>query len=350
MNGYRRRAAVALLVALLVVLGLSGCRDSRSLSFGADGKPEITLMVGGLNKVIYLPAMLTQRLGGFARAGLNVQLLDQSSGATAETALVSGQVQGVVGFYDHTIDLQARQQCITSVVQMSNIPGEVIMIAAAKADRIRSAADFRGRKMGITSLGSSTDFLTKALAAKSGVGASEFTPVKVGAGQTFISSLNNGGIDAGMTTDPTVAQLVRSGQGKVLYDLRTEQATRDALGGLYPATSLYMSCAIVDRYPEVARKLATALVGTLRWMHQHTPEQIADAMPAGYDGGDRALYVQSIKDSVGMFNADGRMDPDGARNVLTVLSGFSKNVQRHRDRIDLGRTYTTRFVDAAAAG
>ncbi|HEY2205064.1 MAG TPA: ABC transporter substrate-binding protein [Pseudonocardia sp.] len=293
--------------------------------------------------------MLTQQLGGFARQGLDVTLLDQSSGANAETALISGQVQGVVGFYDHTIDLQAKDQCITSVVQMANIPGEVVVVASGKAGEIRSADDFRGRRMGITSLGSSTDFLTKALAGRAGVAADDFTPVKVGAGQTFIASLTNGGIDAGMTTDPTVAQLLGSGQGTVLYDLRTEQATRDALGGLYPATSLYMSCSIVERYPDVVRKLAAAMVGTLGWIHQHTPEQIADAMPRGYDGGDRALYVRSIRDSIGMFNADGRMDPDAAANALRVLSGFSKNVRRHSGRIDLARTYTTRFVDAVPA-
>jgi NitT/TauT family transport system substrate-binding protein len=337
------------LAAALALLSLVGCRDSRTLSLGSDGKPTIKLMVGGLEKVIYLPAMLTQQLGGFDRAGVHVELLNQPSGANAETALISGDVQGVVGFYDHTVDLQAKDQCITSVVQMANIPGEVIMVATNKADQIRTSADFRGRKMGITSLGSSTDFLTKALAGKAGVAASDFTPVKVGAGQTFIASLANGGIDAGMTTDPTVAQLLQTGQAKVLYDMRTEQGTRDALGGFYPATSLYMSCSIVDRYPEVVQQLATALVGTLHWIHEHSPEEIAAAMPPSFAGGDKALYVESIKDSIGMFNADGRMSAEGAQNVLTVLSSFSKNVRAHRSMIDLNRTYTTRFVDEAAA-
>lgn len=346
-RGYRVVGVV--LAAALALLSLVGCRDSRNLSLGSDGKPTIKLMVGGLEKVIYLPAMLTQQLGGFDRAGVHVELLNQPSGANAETALISGDVQGVVGFYDHTVDLQAKDQCITSVVQMANIPGEVVMVATDKADQIRSSADFKGRKMGITSLGSSTDFLTKALAGKAGVSASEFTPVKVGAGQTFIASLANGGIDAGMTTDPTVAQLVQTGQAKVLYDMRTEQGTRDALGGVYPATSLYMSCSIVDRYPEVVQQLATAFVGTLRWIHEHSPEEIAAAMPPSFAGGDKALYVESVKDSIGMFNADGRMSAEGAQNVLTVLSSFSKNVSAHRSMIDLNRTYTTRFVDGAAA-
>jgi NitT/TauT family transport system substrate-binding protein len=348
-HGTLKKAAGVLLALVLVLAGTAGCRDSRTMGFGPDGKPKIKIMIGGIEKVIYLPGMLTQQLGGFARQGLDVELLNQPSGANAETALLSGDVQGVVGFYDHTIDLQAKDQCITSVVQMANIPGEAEVVSTKKADQIRGAADFRGKKLGITSLGSSTDFLTKALAAKAGVGSSEYTPVKVGAGQTFISSLNQGGIDAGMTTDPTIAQLTSTGQGKVIYDLRTEQGTRDALGGLYPATSLYMSCEIVQRYPDVVQKLANAFVSSLRWIGEHSPEEIAAKMPPSFAGGDMGLYVRSVKDSIGMFNRDGRMDPAAAQNALKVMSGFSKNVKQHKDMVDLSRTYHTEFVDAAKA-
>ncbi|GAA1952660.1 ABC transporter substrate-binding protein [Amycolatopsis minnesotensis] len=342
-----RRKIGLLLALVLVAAGTMACRDSRTLDLG-EGTPHLKIVVGGLEKVIYLPAMLTQQLGGFKKEGLDVELLGEQSGATAETGLISGEVQGVVGFYDHTIDLQAKEQCITSVVQMANIPGEAEVISAKKAGEIRSAADFRGRKLGVTSLGSSTDFLTKALAAKDGVSSSDYTPVKVGAGQTFIAPLTRGEIDAGMTTDPTIAQLTTTGQGKVLYDLRTEQGTRAALGGLYPSTSLYMSCEIVHRYPEVVQKLANAFVGSLRWISAHSPEEIAAKMPQSFAGGNPRLYVKSIKDSIGMFNADGKMDPAAARNALRVLASFSKNVAPRKDKIALDRTYTTKFADAAA--
>ncbi|NIH81309.1 ABC transporter substrate-binding protein [Amycolatopsis viridis] len=345
-----RRIAGLAAALTLAVAGTAACQDSRVATTGANGKPHVTIMVGGLNKIIYLPATLTQQLGNFTAQGLDVELQDEQSGANAETALVAGQVQGVVGFYDHTIDLQAKGQCIQSVVQMANIPGEAEVVSTANADKITSAADFAGKKLGVTSLGSSTDFLTKALAAKAGVGADGYTPVKVGAGQTFIASLDNGGIDAGMTTDPTIASLTSTGKAKVLYDLRTVEGTKAALGGLYPATSLYLSCEFVKQNHDVVQKLANAFVATLKWISQHTPEEIAAKMPPSYGGGDPALYVKSVKDSIGMFNADGKMDPSGARNALEVLASFSTNVKPRKDSIDLSRTYTTEFVDAAGQG
>ncbi|HEY2064071.1 ABC transporter substrate-binding protein [Amycolatopsis sp. NBC_01480] len=346
----RLKRTVAVAAALLVTLaGVTACRDSRQIDLGSGGKPHIKIMIGGLSKVIYLPGQLAQQIGAYQRQGLDVELFDQPSGANAETSLLAGEVQGVVGFYDHTIDLQAKEQCITSVVQFSNVPGEAEMVSTAKAGEIRSGQDFRGKNLGVTSLGSSTDFLTKALAGRGGVSGKDYTPVKVGAGQTFISALQQGSIDAGMTTDPTIAQLTNTGQAKVLYDMRTVEGTRAALGGLYPASSLYMSCEIVQRYPDIVQKLANAYVESLQWLSKHTPEQVADIMPPSFAGGDKALYVKSLKDSLPMFTKDGRMDPAGAKNVLNVLGSSSSNVKPKKDQIDLSKTYTTQFVDAAHA-
>jgi NitT/TauT family transport system substrate-binding protein len=346
----RLKRTVGVVAALAVTLaGVTACRDSREISLGTTGKPHIKVMVGGLSKVIYLPGQLAQQIGAYQRQGLDVELFDQPSGANAETSLLAGEVQAVVGFYDHTIDLQAKEQCIESVVQFANVPGEAEMVATGKAGEIKSGADFKGRNLGVTSLGSSTDFLTKALALRGGVTSKEYTPVKVGAGQTVISAMNQGSIDAGMTTDPTIAQLTNTGQAKVLFDMRTVEGTKAALGGLYPASSLYMGCEIVKRYPDIVQKLANAYVETLKWISTHTPEQVAAMMPPSFAGGDKALYVKSLRDSLPMFTKDGRMDPAGAQNVLKVLGESSSNVKPKKDKIDLSKTYTTQFVDAAHA-
>jgi NitT/TauT family transport system substrate-binding protein len=338
-----------LAVAGVLALALTGCRGTSPDSAASAPQETVKIMVGGIDKVIYLPAKLTEQLGGFKAEGLDVQLLSEPSGATAENVLIAGDVQGVVGFYDHTIDLQTKGKCIESVVQFADVPGEVEIVASSKAATIRTAADFKGRKLGVTSPGSSTDFLTRYLATKAGLADGAYTTVKAGAGTTFISAIDNGGIDAGMTTDPTAAKLVTSGKGKVLLDMRTEQGTKAALGGLYPAASLYMDCAWVQAHPDIVQKLANALVKTLRWIKAHTPEEIAAKMPADYAAGDPTLYTKAIHDSIGMFNGDGLMKEDGARNVLEVLSLFSPNVKGKKDTVDLSKTYTTSFTSKVAA-
>ncbi|MDN3358088.1 ABC transporter substrate-binding protein [Actinomadura sp. DC4] len=346
MHTATRVTAAAL--AAVTALSLSACRDSRTSASTGGGKGDtVKIMVGGIDKVIYLPAKLTEQLGYFKAEGVTVQLLTEPAGAQAENVLISGDVNGVVGFYDHTIDLQTKDKCIESVVQLADVPGEAEVVSAAKAGRITSPAGFKGRKLGVTSPGSSTDFLTQYLATKNGVKTSEYTTVKAGAGQTFIAALNNGGIDAGMTTDPTIAQLTDTGKGKVLLDMRTEAGARAALGGLYPSSSLYMNCDYVRSHAQVVQKLANALVRTLAWIKAHKPAEIAAKMPADYAGGSPTLYEKAVADSIGMFNGDGLMPADGANNVLNVLAQFSPNVKGKKDSIDLSKTYTTEFASKA---
>lgn len=197
----------------------------------------------------------------------------------------------------------------------------------------------------MTGLGSSTDFLTKYLAVKNGVDVSDFTPVAVGAGQTFIAALQQGSIQGGMTTDPTVAQILDKGIGKVLYDMRTPEGSKAALGGLYPSSSLYMSTDWVNSHKATVQKMANAFVKTLGWMSTHTPEEIAAKMPADYAQGGKELYAQAIKATLPMFTKDGVMPADGPQTVEKVLKAFNPTLQHAT--VDLEKTYTSEFVKKA---
>ncbi|HXR68514.1 MAG TPA: ABC transporter substrate-binding protein, partial [Dermatophilaceae bacterium] len=254
----RTRTLIALALVPMAAFSISGCRSSDAKATTKNGTPQVQIMVGGIDKVIYLPAKLTEQLGYFKEQGVDVKMLSEPSGASAENVLIAGQVQGVVGFYDHTITLQAQGKCIESVVQLAKVPGEAEVVSNAAAAKLSSAKDFSGKKLGVTSPGSSTDYLTQYLAAKNGLQTKDYTTVKAGAGPTFIAALTNGGIDAGMTTDPTIANIEARGLGKVIVDMRTEEGTRAALGGLYPAASLYMGCDYVKANPQVVQRVANA--------------------------------------------------------------------------------------------
>ncbi|MGW0997028.1 ABC transporter substrate-binding protein [Streptomyces sp. NPDC002520] len=350
----RKTARYASLAAagLLALTSLTACANdaASTASSGSgskgDGKGEkVKIMVGGLDKVIYLPAMLTQRLGYFDSEGLDVELLSEPAGVQAETALVSGQVQGAVGFYDHTLDLQTKGKSVESVVQFSHAPGEVEIVSNKAAGDVKSPKDFKGKKLGVTGLGSSTDFLTKYLAVKNGVQVNEFTPVAVGAGPTFIAALEKGAIDAGMTTDPTVATILSKKAGKVLVDMRTPEGSQQALGGPYPSSSLYMQTDWVNGHKDTVQKLANAFVKTLQWMSTHSATEIADKMPADYSQGDKTLYADAIKSTLPMFTKDGVMPADGPQTVESVLKAFNPNIKNAK--VDLSKTYTTEFVEKA---
>ena len=311
----------------------------------AQAAEKISIIVGGMEKQIYLPPILCEKLGFFEEQGLDVELVNSRAGVEAENELLAGAVQGVVGFYDHTIDLQAKGKSITSVVQFSQAPGEVEMLSTKVADAVKTPADFKGKTLGVTGLGSSTDFLTRFIVARAGLKPGDFSLLPVGAGNTFIAAIKQDQIQAGMTTEPTISQLVKRGEAQVMIDLRTPEKTAEALGGPYPAASFYVQSAWLADHQQETQKLANALVKTLHWIQDHSAAEIADKMPKDYYVGDKDLYVKGLADGKAMFTADGKMPANGPETVLKVLQSFSKNLQGKT--IDLSKTYTTTFVDAA---
>jgi len=328
-----------------LTLGAATMAFALTMSCGAQAAERIKIMVGGVEKQIYLPAKLAEQLGYFKDEDLDVELLTEPAGVDAEDELLAGAVQGVVGFYDHCVDLQAKGKFVESIVQLSHAPGEVELVATKKADTIKSPSDWKGATLGVTGLGSSTNFLTQYIAVKHGLKLGEFTSLPVGAGNTFIAALQQGKIDGGMTTEPTISRLLRMGDAKILLDMRTDEGTRKILGGTYPAASLYMQNAWVDGHKEITQKLANAFVRTLRYISTHTAAEIADKMPKDYYAGDKPMYVKALNDGKGMFTSDGRMPETGPKTVLAVLSAFSKNVRGKT--VDLSRTFTYDFVDNA---
>src|SRR5262249_60221722 len=149
-------------------------------------------------KQIYRPAKPCEAVGCLRDEGVQVELLNEEAGVGAENEMLAGAVQGVVGFYDHCVDLQAKGKFCQSVVQFSQAPGEVELVSNRHPE-IRTMADLRGKNLGVTGLGSSTNFLTQYLMVTVGVPLGQFTSVPVGAGQTFIAAMQQDRIQAGMT-------------------------------------------------------------------------------------------------------------------------------------------------------
>lgn len=310
-------------------------------SHGAFAADKVTIMVGGYEKQIYLPAKLAEGLGYFKAEGLDVELLNEPSGVDAEDEMLAGAVQGVVGFYDHCVDLQTKGKFAESVVQFSQAPGEVELVSN-KHPEIKSMADLRGKTLGVTGLGSSTNFLTQYLMVKSGVPLGEFTSLPVGAGTTFIAAMQQDKIQAGMTTEPTISRLIKTGEARVLIDMRSMEKTKAALGGTYPAASLYMPTEWVEKNKPTVQKLANAFVKALRFINTHTASEIAEKMPKDFYVGDKEGYIKALADGKIMFTSDGVMPAGGPETVLSVLSAFNKNVKGKT--VDLSKTYTTEFV------
>jgi len=334
-------------VAVGAMVALSACGGTSTASPAASVQPvDLKLMVGGLNKQIYLPNMLAKQLGYFDEQKINVTLVDEGSGQGTEDEVVAGNVDAGSGAYSHPVELNAKGKKIETICQFGIAPGEAEMVASKKADSIQGAADLKGKNLGVTDIGSGTHTITLALLGRAGFKGSDAHFVAVGAGNTFIAAIKNGTIDAGMTTEPTITRLLQSGDAKVLIDLRTPESTRAALGGDYPFIGIFAKNDWVNSHKDVAQRLVNVYVKTLKWMSTHSAEDIAAKMPADYLVPSKDLYVSALKNQLSIFGTDCKMPAAGPQTVLSILQNYVSSDKGIS--VNLSETYTNDFANKAS--
>jgi NitT/TauT family transport system substrate-binding protein len=311
-------------------------------------KPKVHLGVGGKTSLYYLPLTVTEKLGYFKDAGLDIEISDFQGGAKSLQALMGGSVDVVTGSFDHTIQIQAKGENILALVQMGRFPGFALAMRKEKADAYKSAKDLKGMKIGVTAPGSSTHFMVLYMMAQAGLKVDDASFIGTGSGNTVMAAVKRGEVDAISNADPMVTILDREGAVKIVADTRTPEGTQAVYGGPYPAATLYTTAAFAEKNPNTAQALVSALVRGLKWIQNHTPEEIAKVMPEEYALGNKEIYTASIKANLPAYSPDGKFIAGAPETALKVLQAFDPNVQGKK--IDLSKTFTTRFVDKANAG
>ena len=336
------RRMLALTVAALAVVAAVTAGFAVAATSRHSSTPTVRLMVGGIDKQIYLPYQLAQNLGFYKKFGVNVQLSTESNGGVgAEDAMASGQVDMAGAWYVHTIDFQEHGKQVLDVVQLSGAPGEREMCATGS--NVKSPADWKGKNVGVTDLGSGTDDLTLYLAARSHLPSSQFTRVGVGAGSTFIAAMQHGQITCGMTTQPTVNAIEKQKIGYSAIDLATTAGVKQWLGGPLPTASVLALKSYVDANPATVQKVVDALVATMHWISSHTAAQIAAKMPAGFVSNGlttRTDYINALAKDKGQFLPDGLMPKGGPAKVYEV----EKLAGKITGPVNVTTTYTNKFA------
>ncbi len=328
------RAITATLAALVLSSGL------------ALAQSKVTIAVGGASCLCYLPTMLAESLGEYKKAGVDVELVDFKGGSQSLTAVIGGSADVVSGYFDHCVNLAAKNQALQAFVVYDRYPGFALVVSPKHEAEVKSIKDLAGKKVGVSAPGSSTDFFLKYILSKNSVDPNSVAVVGVGLGGSAVAAMEQGTIDAAIMLDPSVTVLHgRNKDMKILTDTRTQKDTLSVFGGEYPGGALYTKADWIAKHPKETQALTNAIVATLKWMHSHTPEEIMAKMPENLVGPDKPGYLAALKNTMPMYSETGRMDPKGAAAVLAVFSQSSPDVAKAN--VDLSKTYTNEFVEQA---
>src|SRR3569832_441511 len=151
-----KQFAIAFGLFLLGYLSFNGNLFAQNLE-----KQKVSIAVGGKNLFYYLPLTIAEQLGYFKDEGLQVEISDFAGGAKALQAMVGGSADVVSGAYEHTINMQSKGQTITAFVLQGRAPQIVVGVSNKTMPNYKSIANLKGKKIGVTAPGSTTNKNTK---------------------------------------------------------------------------------------------------------------------------------------------------------------------------------------------
>ncbi|MEA3025053.1 MAG: sulfonate transport system substrate-binding protein, partial [Alphaproteobacteria bacterium] len=189
------------------------------MSGSAAAQSKVTIAVGGAGCLCYLPTMLAQELGEYKKAGVEVELVDFKGGSQALTAVIGGSADVVSGYFDHCVNLAAKNQPLEAFVVYDRYPGLTLVVSPKQTGKINSIKELKDKKIGVSAPGSSTDFFLKYLLSKNGVDPNSIGVIGIGLAATAVAAMEQGSVDAAVMLDPAITLLQNKNKDlKILSD------------------------------------------------------------------------------------------------------------------------------------
>ena len=337
-----RRRTLLVQSAVAAVLGAPALVRAQSVE-----KPRLTIAVGGKNLLYYLPLTIAESLSYFKAEGLDLTIADFAGGSRALQAVIGGSADVVSGAFEHTLNMQVKGQRLRAFVLQGRAPQIVLGVNPKTMPNFRSVADLKGKKIGVTAPGSSTNVLANFVLAKAGLKPTDVSIIGVGAGSGAVAAMRSGQIDAMSNLDPVITLLQRSGDLKIVSDTRIVAESEKVFGGPMPAGCLYAPQAFLDKNRATAQALANAIVRANKWIQAAGPADIIKAVPESYLLGDRAVYIDAFLAAKGALSPDGMFPEAGPRTAFAALASIDPEVAAAK--LDLAAVYTNDFVKRANA-
>lgn len=302
-------------------------------------------------------------LGAFIQEGIDLELVKVEDYSKADyllqEPLVQGKIDASYHWFQHVVFGARHDLPLKAVLMAADTPNMKIFVANRLKDQVRSAADFKGRKVAEGHRYATKSLVTRYLAHHAGLADNAYEAVLTeseGRREAVLKGLAENDVDILSFMEPMSSAIADSRQVATLYDLTNRAGTIQTFGAPWPSHSLFLSAAYIEKNPATVQRLVNAFVRTMRYFNSHTPEEIAAKLPAAYFGKvDRATALDRIrKTQSGYAQGDYSFPPAGVKLVTDAIRWFDFDASeegRFRGTGDAkfryGDLYDNRFVEQA---
>jgi NitT/TauT family transport system substrate-binding protein len=177
--------------------------------------------LGVVTWIGYGPIYCAAANGYYKKYGLDVRLVNFSDNSVMAGAVQSGEIDATTLTYDQVIAANARGWKLKVVMPVDySVGGDAILASA----QIKSIKELKGRKVAFMSA-SPSDFLLSYALAKDGLSEKDVEPVNT-TPEGVVGIMAGGSADVGVSYEPNISVVVKSGGGKRFHVLMSSREAR----------------------------------------------------------------------------------------------------------------------------
>nr|MBA2447648.1 ABC transporter substrate-binding protein [Chloroflexota bacterium] len=278
---------------------------------------------------VYLHFDLAKALGYYEDENLELDLQYLAGGTQAATALLAGQSQFSGNSMDHIVKAKNEGRDMLLIASMTTAPGITLVVNKKYENEIKTPADLKGRRVGVSALGAGTHVVLLNVLAKVGLRPDDVQVVPVGS-DTLPAALEADQVHAAMGTDPFVSILRRADKAYFLADFTTREDTTRYLGGEFQFTGLLTTADTARSRPEVVQRMVNAITRACQFLANNSARDVAARLPSEVTGGDLDTYVLGLEHSYPALSKDCTATPAGVANFVEsqVVGGIITEAQK----------------------
>jgi len=244
----------------------------------------------------------------FEQEGIDLQILTFQGDARIQQALTAGGIDVAVGS-GPGLGFRAKGVPAIGVAAMYGPPANLSLTVLANSP-IKTIADLKGKRIGVTTAGSLTDWLTRELSRQQGWGSDGIKVEALGAAQARLAATGRGELDGEVIESATGFELEEQGRGRNLL------LFGDIAKHFYTHV-IYATDVMIEKRPDVLQRFLRGWFKTIAFMRANkdfTVKSEAKTIDV------RESVVSKIYDTqIDGFSSDGAWDPASIDAILKSL-------------------------------
>jgi ABC-type nitrate/sulfonate/bicarbonate transport system substrate-binding protein len=319
-RGARRLAGcLAILVGLAIMAVTAIPAGAETLRVGKAGRDAFS----------FVPVDVGMRTGIFKNNGLDIEISSFGGDARVQQAMAADGIDIGLGS-GPGLAFIAKGSPVKGIAAMAG-PPLLFALVVRNDDTVKTVDDLKGRKIGVSTVGSVTSWIVSEVSRKKGWGLDGIEQITIGDDASRIAALKIKSFDAAIVNLAVALNYVQRGEGRVM--LRFGDLVKDFHIHVIFATDK----AIADK-PDTLRRFLKGWFETMAYMRANKDRTVAIAMEIM--GTDAATTAAIYDELMPMFSDHGRFDP----KALAVLQRSFVEMKTLPQEPDMSKLTTEAFL------